>query len=92
MNVFDVHVNRSPIAGRVADSHYVKGAFVNASLNKANIDNERLAHILETDMPLCRKLAVCKLPVWLRAEFYVMWMLATSWPQAIWAYSFWQPG
>ena len=49
MNVFDVHVNRSPIAGRVADSHYVKGAFVNASLDKANIDNERLALTLETD-------------------------------------------
>jgi len=49
MNVFDVHVNRSPIAGRVADSHYVKGAFVNASLDKANIDNERLAISLETD-------------------------------------------
>ena len=48
MNVFDVHVNRSPIAGRVADSHYVKGAFVNASLDKANIDNERLALTLET--------------------------------------------
>jgi len=48
MNVFDVHVNRSPIAGKVADSHYVKGAFVNASLDKANIDNERLALTLET--------------------------------------------
>jgi phosphatidylserine decarboxylase len=48
MNVFDVHVNRSPISGEVADSHYVKGAFVNASLDKANIDNERLALILNT--------------------------------------------
>ena len=46
MNVFDVHVNRSPIAGSVAGSHYVKGAFVNA-IDKANIDNERLA-ILKT--------------------------------------------
>ena len=48
MNVFDVHVNRSPISGEVADSHYVKGAFVNASLDKANIDNERLALVLKT--------------------------------------------
>ena len=48
MNVFDVHVNRSPISGEVADSHYVKGAFVNASLDKANIDNERLALVLNT--------------------------------------------
>ena len=48
MNVFDVHVNRSPIAGEVADSHYVKGAFVNASLDKANVDNERLALVLNT--------------------------------------------
>jgi len=48
MNVFDVHVNRSPISGEVADSHYVKGAFVNASLDKANIDNERLSLVLNT--------------------------------------------
>ena len=48
MNVFDVHVNRSPISGEVADSHYVKGVFVNASLDKANIDNERLALVLNT--------------------------------------------
>ena len=48
MNVFDVHVNRSPISGEVADTRYVKGAFVNASLDKANIDNERLALVLNT--------------------------------------------
>lgn len=49
MNVFDVHVNRSPIAAEVADSNYVKGAFVNASLDKANVDNERLALVLNTN-------------------------------------------
>ena len=48
MNVFDVHVNRSPLPGVVCDKHYVKGKFINASLDKANVDNERLALVLDT--------------------------------------------
>jgi phosphatidylserine decarboxylase len=43
LNLFDVHVARAPIAGRVAARHYTKGRFVNASLDKASTDNERLA-------------------------------------------------
>jgi phosphatidylserine decarboxylase len=42
-NVFDVHVARAPIDGRVAALRYTKGRFVNASLDKASEDNERLA-------------------------------------------------
>ena len=61
MNVFDVHVNRSPIAGEVADSHYVKGAFVNASLDKANIDNERLALMLTTQNDAVPKIGVVQI-------------------------------
>jgi phosphatidylserine decarboxylase len=49
MNVFDVHVNRSPVTGMIADSHYIKGAFVNASLDKANIDNERQSLVIKTE-------------------------------------------
>ena len=56
MNVFDVHVNRSPLAGVVADKHYVKGKFVNASLDKANQDNERLALVLDTGLAAVPKI------------------------------------
>ncbi len=47
MNVFDVHVNRAPVEGRVADIVYVPGAFINAELDKASEDNERQAVTLE---------------------------------------------
>ncbi len=41
MNVFDCHVNRSPVAGTVVQSVYRPGKFLNASLDKASEDNER---------------------------------------------------
>ncbi len=41
MNVFNVHVNRSPIEGTVSDLRYIPGKFFNASLDKASTDNER---------------------------------------------------
>lgn len=43
LNIFDVHVTRAPVGGRVAALRYTKGRFVNASLDKASLDNERLA-------------------------------------------------
>ena len=43
LNLFDVHVARSPVAGAVAARHYTAGRFINASLNKASEHNERLA-------------------------------------------------
>jgi len=43
LNLFDVHVARAPLAGRVARRHYIPGRFVNASLDKASEHNERLA-------------------------------------------------
>ena len=48
MNVFDVHVNRSPIAARITKLTYVPGLFVNAELDKASEDNERQALTLQT--------------------------------------------
>jgi phosphatidylserine decarboxylase len=48
MSVFDVHVNRAPMAGRVARRAYTEGKFVNASLDKASVDNERMAIRLST--------------------------------------------
>jgi phosphatidylserine decarboxylase len=43
LSLFDVHVARAPIGGRVAARHYTKGRFLNASLDKASSENERLA-------------------------------------------------
>lgn len=43
MNVFDCHVNRAPIAGTVTKIAYRPGKFLNASLDKASVDNERNA-------------------------------------------------
>ena len=48
MNVFDVHVNRSPVAAHIAKITYIPGLFVNAELDKASEDNERQAFTLET--------------------------------------------
>ncbi len=49
MNVFDCHVNRSPITGTVAQSVYRPGKFLNASLDKASEDNERQSLQLKSD-------------------------------------------
>ena len=47
MNVFDVHVNRAPVAGKVVAAHYHKGTFLNASLDKASTENERQNLVIE---------------------------------------------
>lgn len=47
MNVFDVHVNRAPMEGKIARLAYVPGAFLNAELDKASEDNERQALTLD---------------------------------------------
>ena len=41
MNVFDCHVNRTPIEGKVEEIFYKPGKFFNASLDKASKENER---------------------------------------------------
>ncbi len=48
LNVFDVHVNRVPIAGRVKALYYHPGKFFNASLDKASEHNERQSILIET--------------------------------------------
>ena len=48
MNVFDCHVNRSPVAGRIAKMVYTPGLFLNAELDKASEDNERNALAIQT--------------------------------------------
>ena len=49
MNVFNVHVNRSPVAGRIAAIAYHPGKFLNASWDKASHDNERCAYQVEAE-------------------------------------------
>jgi len=48
MNVFDVHINRTPVAGTVRRSVHRAGRFLNASLDKASEDNERRCWLIET--------------------------------------------
>jgi len=49
MSVFDVHVNRTPIAGVVRRVAYVPGKFLNADLDKASEDNERQHFLIERE-------------------------------------------
>ena len=49
MNVFNVHVNRSPVTGTVSAKHYRPGRFFNASLDKASEFNERMSLKVKTD-------------------------------------------
>jgi phosphatidylserine decarboxylase len=48
MNVFNVHVNRVPINCKVIDQFYNQGRFLNASLDKASMENEQAGLLLET--------------------------------------------
>ncbi len=59
MNVFNCHVNRAPIAGKVVKIAYRPGKFLNASLDKASADNERNSLALE--MADGRKIAVVQI-------------------------------
>jgi phosphatidylserine decarboxylase len=47
MNVFDVHVNRAPVTGRIRHMAYRPGRFFNASLDKASEHNERNGVVFE---------------------------------------------
>jgi phosphatidylserine decarboxylase len=48
MSVFNCHVNRSPVAGRIERIAYRPGKFVNAELDKASEDNERNSLVIAT--------------------------------------------
>ena len=47
MSVFDVHINRAPIPGRVTRVVYISGKFLNADLDKASEENERQHFLME---------------------------------------------
>ena len=48
MNVFNVHSNRIAVNGRIKSIQYFPGKFFNADLDKASIENERNAVIIES--------------------------------------------
>lgn len=49
MSVFNCHVNRAPVAGRIERIVYKAGKFINAELDKASEDNERNSLVIATD-------------------------------------------
>ena len=49
MNVFNVHVNRAPMAGRITHMQYFPGKFVNASFDHASEENERNRFEMQCD-------------------------------------------
>ncbi|MDN3718884.1 phosphatidylserine decarboxylase [Roseibium salinum] len=48
MNVFNCHVNRAPIGGKITRVAYRAGKFLNAELDKASEDNERNGLVIDT--------------------------------------------
>lgn len=48
LSVFDVHINRTPIGGKIRKVVYTPGLFLNADLDKASSDNERNAIVVES--------------------------------------------
>jgi len=49
MNVFNCHVNRAPMKGKITGIFYKKGSFLNAELDKASQENERNSLVMETE-------------------------------------------
>lgn len=59
LSIFDVHIQRAPLAGRIVRSIYIPGAFLNAELDKASEENERRTIVIET--PDAAKIAVVQI-------------------------------
>ncbi|WP_194966447.1 phosphatidylserine decarboxylase [Rickettsia endosymbiont of Cardiosporidium cionae] len=49
LNIFNVHINRVAIGGRILNLRYKPGKFINASLDKSSTDNERQSVVIETN-------------------------------------------
>lgn len=65
LNVFDVHVNRFPIKGKVIQKTYQPGAFVNAAFDKASEENERASILFETEYKKTKhEMAVVQIAGW----------------------------
>ena len=59
LNIFDVHVNRTPIPGKITNVDYRKGKFLNASHEAASLENEQNTLVIEgaTTRVVCRQIA-----------------------------------
>lgn len=65
LNVFNVHVNRFPIEGKITQKTYQPGAFVNAAFDKASEENERAALLFEVkDDKKKHEMAVVQIAGW----------------------------
>lgn len=49
MSIFDVHINRAPVDGRIVRTAYRPGRFVSAAADKSSDDNERRSFLIATD-------------------------------------------
>jgi phosphatidylserine decarboxylase len=59
MSVFDCHINRSPVAGRIERIVYRAGKFISADVDKASEENERNAFVIVTET--AQRLAVVQI-------------------------------
>jgi phosphatidylserine decarboxylase len=48
MNIFNVHVNRYPVSGKVRYLHYNPGKFLNAAAEKSSLENEQMSVGIDT--------------------------------------------
>lgn len=65
LNVFNVHVNRFPIAGKIKQKTYQPGAFVNAAFDKASEENERASLLFDVkDGKKTHEMAVVQIAGW----------------------------
>lgn len=48
MSVFNVHINRAPLSGKIVDNFYVKGKFLDVRDQRATFENERNGLVVET--------------------------------------------
>jgi phosphatidylserine decarboxylase len=78
MSVFDVHINRAPIAGEIKRVVYIAGKFLNADLDKASEDNERQHFLVQTHdgtrigFTQIAGLVARRIVPWVKAGDYVM--------------------
>jgi len=73
LNIFDVHINRMPCAGRVVDIAYQPGQFINASDPHATVHNEQNALMIETP---AKQKVLCVQVAGLIARRIVCWVQA----------------
>ena len=80
MSVFDCHINRSPVAGRVERIVYRAGKFLSADLDKASEDNERNAFVIAIGSG--RALAVIQIAGLVARRIVPFAARAIRWPPA----------